>query len=406
MLTELANDLAFGVLALRERAERESLETRLAQIQRLEVTGRLAGGVAHDFNNILTAIIGFARFAKETVAADSPAIADIDQVLQAADRAAALTRQLLAFSRRQIMAPRVLDLNEIVQGLSKMLRRLIGEDIELITVLAPDLGRVQADPGHVEQVITNLVVNARDAMPEGGRLVIETANVTLDRQYAKRHPGSPPGRYVMLAVSDTGVGMTQEVKAHLFEPFFTTKEQGKGTGLGLSTVYGIVKQHGGAVWVYSEPGKGATFKIYLPRFESVEADELDHGRVVQPPRGVETVFVVEDDQGVRLALVRILEQLGYRVLQASNGPDALRQAQEHRGPIHLLLTDVVMPRMSGKRLSESFADIHPESKVMFMSGYTDNFIVHGGILDKDVAFLQKPFTLEGVASQVRQVLDK
>jgi two-component system cell cycle sensor histidine kinase/response regulator CckA len=385
--------------------ERKSLEEQLLQSQKMEAVGRLAGGIAHDFNNLLTTIIGNADLSLMTLEDKDTLRENLEEIRKAGQRAASLTRQLLAFSRRQLLQPKVLDLNEVVADMEKMLRRLIGEDIDLETVLRPDLGRVKVDPGQIEQVIMNLAVNARDAMPQGGKLTIETANVDLDEGYAHKRPVTKPGPYVMLAISDTGVGMDKEVQSRLFEPFFTTKEKGKGTGLGLATVYGIVKQSGGYIWVYSEPGQGSTFKIYLPRVE----EEAEAVREVQAPSarlsGSETVLVVEDDDMV-LGLTRnILRRYGYTVLEARNGEEAMRVASEHQGPIQLMLTDVVMPEMSGRQLAYKLHVERPEMKVLYVSGYTDNAIVHHGILDEGIPFLQKPFSPEVLARKVREVLD-
>ena len=390
---------------IRDSTERKQMEERLLQAQKMEVVGRLAGGIAHDFNNILTAMTGYATFALEALPPGDPVRADVEQVIQSAQRAANLTRQLLAFSRRQIIEQRVINLNDLILNLDKMLRRLIGEDVELVTILGEGLARVKADPGQIEQAIVNLAVNARDAMPDGGKLILETANAALDAEHARRHPGMEPGDYVMLAVTDTGVGMTDEVKAHLFEPFFTTKEPGKGTGLGLATVYGIVKQHGGNIYCESEPGKGTTFRIYLPAVEA-EAERLprrdEEGFV---PRGTETVLVVEDEAMVRDILTRTLREQGYRVLEAMDGEQALRVGNEYAGEIHLLVTDVVMPQMNGRELSERLALVRPGIKTLFVSGYTDNAIVRKGILKPGIVFLQKPFTAAALARKVRQVLD-
>jgi CheY-like chemotaxis protein len=304
------------------------------------------------------------------------------------------------------MEMKVLDLNTVLRNLDKMLRRVLGEDVKLVTLLAEDLGRVKTDPGQMEQVVMNLAVNARDAMPSGGRLTIETANVELDEAYARAHISVPPGRYVMLAVSDTGVGMTQEVKERAFDPFFTTKEKGKGTGLGLSTVYGIVKQSGGNIWVYSELGKGTTFKIYLQRVDE-PLEELREKMVGEElPRGKETVLVVEDEEKVRKLIVEILGRQGYRVLEASHGDEALLIHEKQDGPIHLILVDVVMPGMSGSKLAKRLASLRPETKILYMSGYTDNAIVHHGVLARGVNYIQKPFTMDGLTRKVREVLDK
>jgi PAS domain S-box-containing protein len=385
--------------------EREALQEQLRQSQKMEAIGRLAGGVAHDFNNLLTVIKGYSQLSLAEIKEDDPLRENIEEIRKATDRAADLTRQLLAFSRRQVMEMSVLDVNEHLQSLDKMLRRLIGEDIQLVSIPAEDLGRVRADPGQVEQLIMNLAVNARDAMPNGGKLTIETANVDLDQAYARAHVAVTPGRYVMISVSDTGVGMTPEVRDRVFEPFFTTKEKGKGTGLGLSTVYGIVKQSNGNIWVYSEPGNGTTFKIYLPRLDE-PLEEL-RKKVVdgELPRGSETIFIVEDEKEVLTLAGRLLKRQGYHVLEASNGEEALKVCKERKEPIHLLLTDVVMPQMSGRQLAEQLKQVCQDFKVLYMSGYTDNAITHHGVLERGMNYLQKPFTVEGLARKVREVLN-
>ncbi|MDP3017805.1 MAG: response regulator, partial [Deltaproteobacteria bacterium] len=392
----------------RKQAEQEkaAIEEQFRQSQKMEAIGSLAGGVAHDFNNLLTIIKGNSQLSLTEMKADDPLRENIEEIDKASDRAATLTRQLLAFGRRQILEMRVLDLNTTLRDLEKMLRRIIEEDVELVTFMAEDLGNVKADPGQMEQVIMNLAVNARDAMMKGGKLTIETTNVDLDENYARNHIAVTPGSYVMLSVSDTGVGMTPEVKAKLFEPFFTTKEKGKGTGLGLSTVYGIVKQSGGNIWVYSEPGQGTTFKIYLPRVD--EPLEEAGERVVQKELsgGGETILVVEDEEKVRQVTVQILTKNGYTVLEASHGDEAKQICEQHGGPIHLIVTDVVLPGMNGRELAESLASRYPGAKVLYMSGYTDNAIVHHGVLEKGLHFLQKPFNLEGLLRKVREVLDK
>jgi two-component system cell cycle sensor histidine kinase/response regulator CckA len=392
-----------------ERKEAEekmvALQEQLRQSQKMEAIGRLAGGIAHDFNNLLTVIKGYSQLSLVEFKEDDPLRENIEEVKRAADRAANLTRQLLAFGRRQIMEMRVLDLNTLLQNLDKMLRRIIDEDIELVTFLADDLGRVKADPGQIEQVIMNLAVNAKDAMPNGGKLIIETANLELDQEYARAHIAVKPGRYVMFSVSDTGVGMTPEVKERVFEPFFTTKEKGIGTGLGLSTVYGIVKQSGGNIWVYSEPGQGTTFKIYLPRVDE-PLEELKE-RVIKEelPRGSETILVVEDAEEVRKLAARILKRQGYTVLEGSQGDEAYNVCKQHKGPIHLLVTDVVMPIMNGHALAKRLETLHPNIKVLYMSGYTENAIVHHGVLVNGMNYIQKPFTVDELARKVRQVLD-
>ena len=392
----------------RKRAEEEkaALQEQLRQSQKMEAVGQLAGGIAHDFNNLLTIVKGYSQLTLFELQEDSPLRSNVAEIEKAANRAADLTRQLLAFSRRQILEIKVLDLNTRLKDLNKMLRRIIGEDIELITHPGSDLGKVKADPGQIEQVVINLAVNARDAMPTGGKLTIETSNVELDEAYALTHIAVIPGCYVMVSVSDTGVGMTPEVRDHVFDPFFTTKEIGKGTGLGLSMVYGIVKQSGGNIWVYSEPGKGTTFKIYFPQADEPleRLGEKTGGKELL--LGGETILVVEDEKEVRKLAFRILERQGYKILAATSGEDALSVHKEHKEPIHLLLTDVVMPGMSGRTLAESLVSVHPEIKVLYMSGYTDNAIAHHGILDPGTNYIQKPFTVEGLTAKVREVLDK
>jgi len=381
------------------------LEEQFVQAQKMEAVGRLAGGVAHDFNNLLTVINGYCDLLLERLDAESLYHEPIAEIRKAGERAASLTRQLLAFSRKQIVVPRVVDLNAIVPGVEGMLRRLIGEDVDLAAVLHPNLGKVKADPGQIEQVLTNLAVNARDAMPQGGRLTIETANVELDEAYAQTHYGARPGRFVMLAVSDTGHGMDADTQSHIFEPFFTTKEAGKGTGLGLATVYGIVKQSGGYIMVYSEPGEGTVFKIYLPRVEEAGAAEAEHQPSGPAPGGNETILLTEDQDAVRVLVCKVLNSKGYKVLEASRGEEALSMARECPGPIHLLVTDVVMPAMSGRELARNLASFHPEIKVLYMSGYTGNAIVHHGVIEEGLAFIQKPFTPEALARKVREALD-
>jgi len=389
-----------------ERAENRRLEEQLRQSQKVEAVGRLAGGIAHDFNNLLTAIIGYTDLVLNNFGDNNPLSADILEIKKAGQRAAKLTSQLLAFSRKQVLRPRVLDLNDVVSDMDKMLRRLIGADIELITLFGPELGHVRVDPGGIEQIIMNLAVNARDAMPQGGRLTVETTNVELDDAYARKHIAVKPGPYVMLAVSDNGSGMDAETQSHLFEPFFTTKELGKGTGLGLSTVYGIVKQSGGNIWVYSEPGEGTVFKIYLPRVtEAIETWESSIKDQTDKLTGTETVLVVEDESAVRNLVRNVLQRNGYTVLDANHGEEALRIAIRHEGIIHVMVTDVVLPHMSGRQLAQRMATIRSDIKVLYMSGYTDNAIVRHGVLDLGIAFLQKPFTTEALLRKVREVLD-
>jgi PAS domain S-box-containing protein len=383
---------------------RKQLEKQLRQSQKMEAIGQLAGGVAHDFNNLLTAIMGYSQLMRRRLAADSPALRDTDEILKAAERAAGLTRQLLAFSRQQVLEPKVLDLNAIVTDLDKMLRRLIGEDIDLVTATAEGLGRVKADPGQLEQVLMNLVVNARDAMPEGGKLTIETANVDLDEGYAQERVELRPGRYVMVAVSDTGCGMSPEVTAQIFEPFFTTKEQGKGTGLGLSTVHGIVKQSEGHIEVYSEPGHGTTFKVYLPRVEGAADMPQAPRAAAERHEGHETVLLVEDEEVIRRIVTETLELDGYRVIAVEDGSRGIAVCERKDQVIDLLITDVVMPLMSGPQLVQRVASLRPDLPVLYISGYTDRALIHQGQRAAGTAFLQKPFTPEVLARKVREVL--
>jgi PAS domain S-box-containing protein len=392
----------------RKRAEQErlALSEQLRQSQKMEAVGRLAGGIAHDFNNLLTIITGYSELPIANLGQDDPLREALESIKKAASQAADLTRQLLAFSRRQVFEMKVCDLNTIIGNLEKMLRRILGEDVEMCALLAEDLGKVKTDPGQIEQVIFNLVVNARDAMPSGGKLTIETANTELNEDYAKTHVGVTPGRYVMLSISDTGVGMTPEVKARIFEPFFTTKEKGVGTGLGLSTVYGIIKQSEGGIWVYSEPGRGATFKIYFPRaHELPEGEERELG-AEKPTLGSETILIAEDEERVRRLVVETLRKQGYEVLDAGSGDEALQLSKNHKGTIHLALTDVVMPVMDGRELVERLMYFRPHIKVLYMSGYTDNAVIRHGILRHHVNYIQKPFTLYALLHKVRQVLDE
>jgi len=392
------------VINARDVTERRTLERQFLQAQKMEAVGRLAGGVAHDFNNLLTAILGYADLLLEGLPTLSPLRPDLEEIRKAATRAGALTRQLLAFSRKQVLEMRVLDLNELVADMDKMLRRLLGEDIDVLTKLDPALGAVRADAGQLEQVIVNLAVNARDAMPDGGRLTIETRNAELDDSYAREHVPVQPGRYVMLAVSDTGAGMSAETMSHVFEPFFTTKEAGKGTGLGLATVYGIVKQSGGYVWCYSERGEGTSFKVYLPRVDA-PVDQFP-ARVALPRTvGSETILLVEDEVGVRALTRRLLERHGYTVLEAGTADAALGLSRDHVGPIHLLLADVVLPGASGPTLADELRSRRAQLKVLFMSGYTEDAIVHRGVLKPNTAFINKPFSADSLAAKIREVLD-
>jgi len=389
-----------------QKATEEALrrtEERFLQAQKMEAVGRLAGGVAHDFNNLLMAITGHCELLQAQLAEDDPLRGELEEIRRAGERAASLTRQLLAFSRRQVVDFRVVDLNEIVAATEKMLRRLIGEDVEIVTSLGEGVGRIKADPGQVEQVIMNLAVNARDAMPRGGTLSIATAEVVLEPAEAERIPGAAPGRYARLAVADTGCGMDETVRSHLFEPFFTTKEH--GTGLGLATVYGIVQQLGGFVRVETAPGRGTTFEIFFPWAGAQGARSEAAEEPLRPAAGAETVLVAEDEDLVRDLVCEILRRSGYAVLEARDGHEALAVAERHRGPIHLLLTDVVMPRMSGSDLARRLASRRPEMRVLYMSGYTDDETLRRGVLAGGKAFLQKPFRAAVLAARVREVLD-
>lgn len=383
--------------------ERHVFEEHYRQVQKVESIGQLAGGIAHDFNNLLTSIQGYCECLSTEIGVASPHQGDIGEIRAAADRAAALTRQLLAFSRKQILEPKVFDLRDSLRGMEAMLKRLIGENLSVTVRVTDEAARVKADPGQIEQVILNLALNARDAMPDGGSLLLEVTTVALDESYAWRHVGVKAGRYVMLGVSDTGIGMDAATQARIFEPFFTTKPRDRGTGLGLSTVYGIVKQSGGNIWAYSELGRGSTFKVYIPRVE----DALDQSTSPVEPDilgGTETILVVEDEPGVRQLVRRVLQRYGYRVLVAATPHEAIALARSHPAAIHLLISDVVLPEMSGRSLAEQVTASRPEMRVMYMSGYTDEAIVHHGVLDADAPFLQKPFTPAGLARKVRIVL--
>jgi PAS domain S-box-containing protein len=384
--------------------ERKTLEQQLLLAQKMEAVGRLAGGVAHDFNNLLMAITGYGELMKTKVLKGDPLYGYLEDILKTTDRAAALTGQLLTFSRRQIVCPQMMDLNRVVLDLERMLRRLIEEDIELKIITAPKLGAVQIDPGHLNQIIMNLVINARDAMPCEGRIAVETAEVNFDTSRQTRSGLAPPGSYVMLQVSDTGMGMDEAIQAHIFEPFFTTKEPGKGTGLGLSTVYGIVRQSGGFIDLDSEPGKGSTFKIYLPRRDATA--KTRKVKVSKPTqfRGIETVLLVEDEDVLRTLLAKFLRLHGYTVLEARHGGEALLICEQHQGPIHLMVTDVVMPRMSGRVLADRLTPLRPEMKVLYMSGYTEDEVVQRGVAEQAVAFLQKPFKPIDLVHQVHTLL--
>ena len=393
------------LVAANDVTEKRMLEEQLRQAQKMEAMGQLAGGVAHDFNNLLTVIKGNTQFVLEALPPDHPSRSDLDEISRAAEHATALTRRLLAFSRRQILQPTVVHMSHVIANLQQMLRRLIGEDVELTTHLAPDSGQVRADTSQLEQVVMNLAVNARDAMPRGGKLIIETADVELDEVYARTHSDVTPGPYVLLSISDTGTGIPPEVMAHIFEPFFTTKTRERGTGLGLPMVHGIVKQSGGHLTVYSEVGVGTTFRIYLPR---VEAGEVSQRKASMGPRsgGCETILVVEDDAAVRKLAGRILEGAGYSVLEAESGLQAIAIAAAHEQPIHLLLTDVVMKGLGGPEVAKRLQHLRPTLKVLYMSGYTENAIARHGVLEPGLALLAKPFTAQALTSKVREVLDQ
>jgi signal transduction histidine kinase/ActR/RegA family two-component response regulator len=392
------------LLQTEDVTEQRQNEDQLRAAQRMDAIGRLAGGIAHDFNNLLTVVINHADFAMEEAGESAPVRTDLIEIRKAADRAADLTRQLLAFGRKQVLKPQVLDLSKIVGGMEEMLRRLLGEDVEVSVLLAPGLAKVMADPGQVEQVVMNLAVNARDAMPKGGKLTIETVCVELDEAYSSQHTQVKPGPHVMLSVTDTGCGMDETTCAQIFEPFFTTKRTGKGTGLGLATVYGIVQQSGGSIWVESEPGKGTTFEVYFPR--ELSANETA-GRA--PPltarvAGSETILVVEDEETVRNLARRILGRAGYTVLAAASGSEALLVCERHPGAVHLMLTDIVMPQMNGKDLAERLVKLYPTLRVVYMSGYTDDAI--GRVLDPGTHFIAKPFNAADLTRMVREVLDE
>lgn len=389
----------------RDVTEKKRTDQQLRQAQKMEAVGLLAGGIAHDFNNLLGVIIGYSEILQEGLSPDDPLLRKAAAVHKAGLRAASLTRQLLAFSRKQVLDPRVLNLNVLVADTLKLLQRLIGENIEACMVAAPDLGSIKADPSQIEQVIMNLTLNSRDAMPHGGKLTITTANVELGSRSILQHPELIPGSYVLLTVSDTGCGMSPETQSRIFEPFFTTKEVGKGTGLGLATVYGVVKQSGGYVWAYSELGRGTTFKIYLPRVFDVSAAPESGKNRKEIARGTQTVLVVEDAVPLRELARYLLESSGYTVLEAANGIDAIQLVDQYQGPIHLLLTDVIMPGMDGRRLARTLAPKRPEMKVLYMSGYPDEAIAHHGILEPGIALLQKPFTAEDLTRKVAKVLE-
>ncbi|MDL1963225.1 MAG: response regulator [Deltaproteobacteria bacterium] len=391
----------------KEKEEKLKLETQLRQSQKMEAIGVLAGGIAHDFNNILTTIIGNADLSLMDGIENEQLRNDMKEIKKAGEKAASLTRQLLAFSRKQIIKPKFLDINELLTDMEKMLGRLIGEDIELLTIPAPALWQIKIDPGQIEQILLNMVVNAKDAMPQGGSLTIETANADLNENYFREHgiEGKMLGHYVILTVSDTGIGMDKETREHIFEPFFTTKEIGKGTGLGLSTVYGVVKQNNGFVWVYSEPGQGSTFKIYFPEAKKDAGPEEKQQTTAFELDGSETILIVEDDDSLRTFVQKVLQSYGYRCLDAENGEDALRVCKEYDGQIDLMITDVVMPKMGGGEAAKRLQPLYPQMKVIYMSGYTDNAIVHHGVLEPGLNFLEKPFTTKVLMRKVREALE-
>ena len=397
--------LGVSVDITEQKLARDELQEQLRQAQKMEAVGRLAGGVAHDFNNLLSVIMGYTSLSIERTRNDDPLRVQLVEVLAAAERARDLTRQLLAFSRQQVLEPRVVNLNEVIGQVERMLERLIGEDVEFLAVKSPDLGSVRVDPSQIEQVLMNLVVNARDAMPKGGKLTIETANVFLDETYAGDHPTVTAGEHVMLAVSDTGHGMDRATQERIFEPFFTTKEVGRGTGLGLSTVFGVVRQSGGHIWVYSEPGRGAVFKVYFPCVPAENGAESLRPRPI-PRSGTETILVVEDEEQVRGVVLAMLARGGYRVLEAATPEQALGFARESEQTIDLLLTDVVMPKMSGPEVVKLIREIRPKLKAICMSGYTDETVFRHGILESGVAFLQKPITPDSLRRKIRSVLDE
>jgi two-component system, cell cycle sensor histidine kinase and response regulator CckA len=393
------------IVAMTDMTERKELEQQILHSQKMEAIGRLAGGVAHDFNNLLTSVMGYADLLACKLAPDNDLSRYAGEIRKAAELAAVLTRQLLAFSRKQLLQPRVLDVNAVVTDIRHMLERLIGEDVTLSMVLAPALGAIKADQGQVEQVILNLVVNARDAMPQGGRITIETAAVVLNENYASTHLAINPGPHVMLAVSDDGQGMDEATLARIFEPFFTTKEKGKGTGLGLATIYGIVKQCGGTLWVYSEVGQGTTFKVYFPRVDEEIVGRGESPMANETSWGTETVLLVEDERAVRDLAREVMQRCGYSVLVAADGGEALAVAAKFSGVIDLLLTDVVMPNMNGRQLASQLTALRPAMKVLYISGYTANAIFHHGVLEPGTEFLPKPFTPDLLARKIREVLE-
>lgn len=396
----------FAIAFVTDITPRKQLEKQLMHAQKMEAIGRLAGGVAHDFNNMLMVISGHGTMALERLPLEDPSRSHLQAILAATNRAATLTAQLLAFGRRQTMRPEVINVNSIIRNTEPMLHPLIGEDITLDILLQPDVGNMRVDPSCIEQTIVNLVINSRDAMPEGGRITIETGGVFLDQSYAGMHAGVQPGEFVMIAVTDTGHGMDAEVRNRIFEPFFTTKAQGKGTGLGLASVYGMIQQAGGDIWVYSEPGKGTTFKLYFPKVIDAVNDRPASAAIHVPEVGRKTILVVEDEPSVRGVTIKMLHDLGYETLEAAGGADAIELSGSYEGTISMLLTDVVMPQMNGQQLAEALACTRPEMKVLYVSGYTENTVTGHGILDSDASFLPKPFSRDVLAAAVRDVLGR
>jgi len=407
----LLSAVAYNIMAVIERKHTEQAlqdsEEKLIQSQKMEAVGRLAGGIAHDFNNLLTTILGYSDMLIANRELDDVTAESIQEIKASGERAASLTHQLLAFSRKQVLKPQVMNLNTVITGFVKMLNRVVGEDVQIITHLAADVWLTKADPGQMEQVIINLAVNARDAMLYGGKLVLETGNVSMDEEQCKEgHREMQPGAYVVLSISDTGEGMDEEVKEKIFEPFYTTKELGKGTGLGLSTVFGIVKQSDGYIYVYSETGKGTTFKIYLPRIEEGQEEGGETLQAQEELKGTETILIVEDESAVRKLIHRMLKTLGYKVMEAETGREALQIFKDTKVEIDLVITDTIMPGMSGKELTERLTAIQSDVKVLYISGYTDNMIVHHGVLEEGVSFLQKPFSPTTLSQKVREMLDE
>jgi signal transduction histidine kinase/CheY-like chemotaxis protein len=405
LIQALADSTSIAMENVQSQAALDRLELQLRHAQKMEAVGRLAGGIAHDFNNVLSVILSYSQLMRADMQPGEPFYSDVEEIVRAGERAHDLTRQLLAFSRQQALEPKVLDLNRTLEDMQRMLRRLLGASVELTILHDPDLWKVEADAGQIEQVVMNLAVNARDAMPNGGRLTIELANTELDAEYAATHHEVVPGRYVVISVTDTGSGIDKATLPRIFEPFFTTKESGRGTGLGLSTVFGIVKQSGGHVWVYSELGQGTSFKVYLPRVEATESETLAVPVPARVERGNETILLVDDDDAVRHVACQILRRQGYVVLEAANGGEALLIAEQHTATIHMLLTDLVLPRLGGRQIAERIVAIRPDVRVLYFSGYADAAVLQHGLLESNVAYLQKPITPSSLTRKVREVLD-